>query len=36
MDMKYILEYGKEFKTNDGINEKRLPFQTVPSFFTTN
>jgi len=36
MDMKYSLEYGKQSKLDIGINEKRLPFQAVPSFFTTN
>lgn len=34
--MKYYIEFGKQFKASIGINEKRLPFQAVPSFFTTN
>lgn len=36
MDMKYSLKYGKKYKPKNGLNEKRLPFQAVPSFFTTN
>jgi hypothetical protein len=35
MDMS-IMHCVKQFKAGIGVNEKRLPFQAVPSFFTTN